>query len=245
MKLNSTVALTLTLLAMMLGAGLVSAVWGFTLGHEALKGVTQPDVRPTKKLAGTQKSSTGKEGLTFLSEEDILINVDAYIRGKSSNSKSSSNFQNNDDQNLVGSSQGQTEPNVSPHWAFNTQKSFTNSNSVLNLPIKSHDRGVTLEVHSASQKGSSFLLDVSMKNEGSNDVSFLYSFLNIIDDTGRSLSAITEGLPGKLPANGQEFSGTVSIPTALLDNSQKLSLKLTDYPDQKLHLQTSEIPVVR
>ncbi|NEO97577.1 MAG: hypothetical protein F6K58_02465 [Symploca sp. SIO2E9] len=239
MKLNSTVALTLTLLAMMLGVGLMSALWGFTLGHEALKGVTQPDVRPTKKLAGSQKSSAGKEGVTFLREEDILINVDAYIRGKGNNSK------NNDDQARVRNSQTKTEQNLSPHWAFNTQKSFTSPNSVLKLPVKSHDRGVTLEVRSASKKGSSLLLDVSMKNEGSNDVRFLYSFLNIMDDKGRALSAITEGLPGELPANGQEFSGTVSIPTALLDNSRELSLKLTDYPEQKLQLQTSEIPVVR
>ena len=59
------------------------------------------------------------------------------------------------------------------------------------------------------------------------------------------MSAITEGLPGELPADGQEFSGTVSIPTALLEDSKKLSLTLTDYPDQKLQLKMSEIPVVR
>ncbi|NEO18623.1 hypothetical protein [Moorena sp. SIO4A5] len=43
MKFNTTVALTIVLLTMMLGAGVVSAFWGFSLGHEALKGVTQPD----------------------------------------------------------------------------------------------------------------------------------------------------------------------------------------------------------
>jgi len=40
MKLNSTVLLTLILLTTMLGAGCISAVWGFTVGHEALKAVT-------------------------------------------------------------------------------------------------------------------------------------------------------------------------------------------------------------
>lgn len=104
---------------------------------------------------------------------------------------------------------------------------------------------MTLEVRSASQQGGSLLLNVSMKNEGSSAVRFLYSFLNITDDQGRALSAITEGLPGELPANGEEFSGTVSIPTALLENSQKISLTLTDYPDQKLQLKMSDIPVVR
>jgi hypothetical protein len=104
---------------------------------------------------------------------------------------------------------------------------------------------VTLEVRSASQQGGSLLLNVSLKNDGANAVRFLYSFLNVTDDQGRALSAITEGLPGELPPNGQEFSGTVSIPTALLENAKRLSLTLTDYPDQKLQLKMSEIPVVR
>ena len=85
MKLNSTVALTLLLLAMMLSAGFVSAMWGFTVGHEALKGVTQPDIRPTKKLAGNQKASDAQkaqEGVAILREENILINVKEYINKK-------------------------------------------------------------------------------------------------------------------------------------------------------------------
>jgi uncharacterized protein affecting Mg2+/Co2+ transport len=113
------------------------------------------------------------------------------------------------------------------------------------LPIKSEDRGVTLEIRSANQEGGSLLLNVSLKNQGGNAVRFLYSFLNVTDEQGRTLSAITEGLPGELPANGQEYSGTVSIPTALIENAQRLSLSLTDYPDQKLQLKMSEIPVVR
>ncbi len=89
MKLNSTVALTLILLAMMLGAGFVSAMWGFTVGHEALKGVTQPDVRPTKKLAGNQQTYPGQEGVPILREEDILVNVNEYIKNKNKESKAS------------------------------------------------------------------------------------------------------------------------------------------------------------
>jgi len=241
MKLNSTVALTLLLLVMMLGAGFVSAMWGFTLGHEALKGVTQPDVRPTKKLSGNQQTVAGKEGVELLQERDILINVDAYV--KEQREKSQSDSQDNQASN---SSQSQADEEKSlANQVASTQVSFTTTSPALNLPVKSQDQGVTLEVRSASQQGGSLLLNVSIKNEGRDDVRFLYSFLNVTDDRGRALSAITEGLPGELPANGQEFSGTVSIPAVLLDNSQKLSLKLTDYPDQKLLLQASEIPVVR
>ena len=239
MKFNSTVALTLILLAMMLGAGFVSAMWGFTLGHEALKGVTQPDVRPTKKLADNKQATPGKEGVAILREEDILVNVNEYINNKGKQSKSDKK-----DAQANNSSQSQAAPKPSPQ-ASSTPASFTTTNSELKLPVKSQDRGVTLEVRSANQQGGSLLLNVSLKNNGANAVRFLYSFLNVTDDQGRALSAITEGLPGELPPNGEEFAGTVSIPTALLEDAKKLSLTLTDYPDQKLQLKMSEIPVAR
>ena len=39
--------------------------------------------------------------------------------------------------------------------------------------------------------------------------------------------------------------GKVKIPTALVNDSQTLSLNLTDYPDQKLELNIAQIPVIR
>lgn len=255
MKFNSTVALTLILLAMMLGAGFVSAMWGFSLGHEALKGVTQPDVRPTKKLANNQEVEPGDKEVALLSEREILVNVHAYIHDQDKDEDSNSD--NNDsesksqtetdkpDESAAENQQSEGEDESSESDVFDTETSFTSSGSNQNLPLKSQDRGVTLEVRSANLQGGSLLLDVSLKNEGNNPVRFLYSFLNVTDDKGRALSAITEGLPGELPSNGEEFSGTVSIPTALLDDAKALSLTLTDYPDQKLKLKMSEIPVAR
>ncbi len=245
MKFNSTIALTLILLAMMLGAGFVSAMWGFTVGHEALKGVTQPDVRPTKKLTDNQQTSPGKEGVPILREEDILVSVNDYINGKGKDSKpeNTDKTEKKDDQ---ANNKNKSEPEKKPSpEASTTPTPSTNIASNLKLPIKSQDRGVTLEVRSATQQGGSLLLNVSLKNNGNNSVRFLYSFLNVADDQGRALSAITDGLPGELPANGEEFSGTVSIPTALLEDAKKLSLTLTDYPDQKLQLKMSEIPITR
>ena len=239
MKFNSTVALTLILLAMMLGAGFVSAMWGFTLGHEALKGVTQPDVRPTKRLAENQQVSIGKEGVKTLREEDILVNVNEYINGKGKESKTE-----NEEKKENQAKTGQPEQKPTPEPSA-TEASLTTANPNLKLPVKSQDQGVTLEVSSATQQGGSLLVNVSLKNNGTNAVRFLYSFLNVTDDQGRALSAITEGLPGELPPNGEAFSGTVSIPTALLEDATKLSLTLTDYPDQKLQLKISEIPVAR
>jgi hypothetical protein len=69
--------------------------------------------------------------------------------------------------------------------------------------------------------------------------------LDVTDDQGRALSANTEDLPWELPPNGKIFSGTVSISTALLDDVKKLSMTLTDYPEQQLQLQMLDIPVER
>ena len=224
----------------MLGAGFVSAMWGFTVGHEALKGVTQPDVRPTKKLADNQNATSGKEGVAILREEDILRNVKEYIKNKGESSKQT----DKEDEQAKNTETKKAQDKPSPE-SFTTQASFTSTNSDLKLPIKTQDRGVTMEVNSATQQGGSLLLNVSLKNEGSDAVRFLYSFLNVTDDQGRALSAITEGLPGEVPANGEAFSVTVSIPSALIEDAKNLSLTLTDYPDQKLQLKMSEIPVAR
>ncbi len=98
-------------------------------------------------------------------------------------------------------------------------------------------------MQSARYSGGDLLLRVKMQNKGADSVRFLYSFLDVTDDKGRTLSASTEGLPAELPANGPTFSGTVSIPTALLDDVNKVSLALTDYPAQQLKLEVSNIPV--
>ncbi|HSS99653.1 MAG TPA: hypothetical protein VLK33_21605, partial [Terriglobales bacterium] len=126
-----------------------------------------------------------------------------------------------------------------------TAKKTVAPNASAKFPLNSRDGGITLEVSASSQRSNSMLLDVSMKNEGSQPVRFLYSFLNVTDDRGRALSASAEDLPAELPPNGQVFYGTVSIPTALLENAKEVSLTLTDYPGQKLQLQISGIPVAK
>ena len=98
---------------------------------------------------------------------------------------------------------------------------------------------------SARYSGGSLLLKLNFKNEGAKAVQFLYSFLDVTDDQGRTLSANTQDLPEELPANGQIFSGTLSIPMVLLDDVKKLSLTLTDYPEQQLRLQVSNIPLIK
>lgn len=231
MKLNSTVLLTLILLTTMLGAGCISAVWGFTVGHEALKAVTQPDARPTSKIKIRKRKSQQQSAVVMLKEEDILTSVKARIEGMGKNVKPEKRPQA---QNKQSNSKQPPAQNTQVAAADVPQPGF---------PITSQNQGVTLEVASARYSGGALLLKVNFKNEGSKTVRFLYSFLDVMDDQGRALSANTEGLPGELPANGKTFSGVVSIPTFLLDDVKKISLKLTDYPDQQLQLQMSDIPV--
>jgi hypothetical protein len=231
MKINSTVLLTLTLLTLMLGAGSVSAFWGFTLGSSALKGVTTPDGRPTTKFTSSKSSSSQQSGLVLLKEEEILKIVKARIQGKAKAAKSEK-LEEDDE-----------ETNISKQKPEETPKEVAQEKLQPGFPVAAESKGVTFAVESARYSGGDLLLRVKMQNKGNDSVRFLYSFLDVTDDKGRTLSASTEGLPGELPANGPTFSGTVSIPTALLDDVKKVSLALTDYPAQQLKLEVSNIPV--
>lgn len=234
MKLNSTVLLTLILLILMLGSGSVSAFWGFTLGSAALKGVTSPDARPTNKFASSKLAKEQHTGLALLKEDEILKIVKSRIEGKTKAAKSKK--QDDDDEETNNSNKKREEKPLQVAEQEKPQAGF---------PINSESDGVSISVQSARLSGGALLLKVKMQNKGKDSVRFLYSFLDVSDDKGRTLSASTEGLPSELPANGPSYSGTVSIPTALLDDVKRVSLALTDYPAQKLRLEVSNIPVER
>ena len=221
--MNSSIFLTLGLLALMFGAGLSSASWGFKLGREALKGITQPDTRPTNNLAGTQGNSNRREELVLLKEEKIVLNVkNTIINGGVVEKKTT-----------VGESY-QKQGKVESGQINQPQQTF---------PIISSDAGVVLEINDIRRWGNSIVLDVNLKNKGDRAVRFLYSFLNIKDEQGRVISASTEDLPGELPPNARRYYGIITIPVALLDNAKEISLELTDYPDQKLDLKISKIKI--
>ena len=226
MKLNTTVVLTLVLLILMLGAGYVSAIWGFAVGYEALKGVTQPDAHPTSKIKRKHKSQQ-QGAVVMLKEEDILATVKARIEGKGKKAGQELRQQKDKQSSLEAMHLAQLEPRSS------------------GFPIANKNQGVTLEVLSARFSGGALQMKVNFKNEGDRTVKFLSSFLDVTDDKGRALSVNTEGLPGELPPNGKTFSSTVSISTALLDDVKRLSMTLTDYPEQQLRLQMLDIPVKR
>jgi hypothetical protein len=232
MKVNSTLALTLILLSLMVAAGVVSGSWGYAVGREALKGVTQPDSRPGQ-TAGESQLPAHRQQVRLLKEADIIKNVKAQRLGDPGNSKDNRTSEQLDPARTKAAIEVVAAP------------SPIASASLAGFPISSQDQDVTLSVRSARQQEGYLLLEISLQNQGARSVQFLYSFMNVTDNQGRSFSANTEGLPNRLPPDSETFSGTVSLPTALLNDAQTLSLTLTDYPDQKLQLQVSDIPVMR
>jgi hypothetical protein len=82
MKFNSTIGLTLLLLTSMLAAGIFSALAGMSVGREALKGITQPDTRPTNNLANRKGEVARNNQLVMLQEDKILAAVKARMGGK-------------------------------------------------------------------------------------------------------------------------------------------------------------------
>jgi hypothetical protein len=226
-KVDITILLAFTLLVVMLGIGMMSAFLAFFLGDEALKGVSQPDTNPTKNLTDNQLATERSQTLTFLDEKSILIEVDHHIRSKSQQSNS--------------------KAEKKPKDLSNQLKSVDQSESSLQakFPLSIQDGGVIFEVTKASQREGALILEVNLTNQGKKVEQFLYSFLEVTNDQGQSLGSIVEGLPDELPANGEKFSGTIKVPEILNDQSQKLSLSLTDYPDQKLKLKISNILVLK
>lgn len=222
--MNSTVALTLMLLSLMVGAGVVSASWGYALGREALKGVTQPDVRPNATLGKSDAATAhSAETVTILKEQDIITQVKARRDGKPSASPVSSETVN-------------PSPSVAP-------SASPSPAAALNLPVTGQHKGVKMEVQAVRREEDVLVLEVALTNDGDRPTQFLYSFLNVTDSNGRMLSANTDGLPTELPANGEPFFGRISIPTALLEGPTALTLSLSDYPDQEIQLKVSDVPV--
>jgi hypothetical protein len=81
MKINSAIAFTLILLAMMLGSGIVSSSWGYALGRQALTGVRQPDSRPASASATQRSAQANGKDFVFKNEQDIIKNVKSRIEG--------------------------------------------------------------------------------------------------------------------------------------------------------------------
>jgi len=199
----------------MLVAGIFSAVAGMSIGREALKGITQPDTRPTNNLTNRKGEENRKNSLTILQEDKILATVKARIGGKAT----------------------AAVPKAVPVAAKESVAS--------KFPLTTESEGVLLEVRSTQNQGDALTLAIALTNETGEPVKFLYTFLEVKDERGQILAASTEGLPAEVPPDATPYRGTVRIPMTAIGNAKTLALALSNYPDQQVQLKLSNIPVTR
>ncbi|MEM8716480.1 MAG: hypothetical protein AAGE92_11995, partial [Cyanobacteria bacterium P01_G01_bin.4] len=102
---------------------------------------------------------------------------------------------------------------------------------------------VVMNVLSVQRQGGAVVLNVTMQNNSNRTVRFLYSFMDVRDNTGRALSASTSGLPGELPPGSPVYSGVVRIPEIFVQGASSVSLSLPDYPSQSMWLQVGGVPL--
>lgn len=228
---NPTLVLTFLLFSLMVGIGVLSSSWGYALGREALKGITQPDTRPGSSLLDAEAMPPRRETVALLSEDEILAEVQAHT----------AQYTDTNRPVVAASTPETTSPDS--QGELTASDSFITDTALGQLPVSDDDQGVMLQVLTVRQENNALVLDVSLQNQGDNTFRFLYSFMELEDDQGRTFSGDVEGLPTDLMAGDGPFYGTVSLPIALLDGAEHLSLSLTDYPEEQLSLQLPEIPL--
>ena len=225
-KGDRTLLLTSILLFFMLAAGILSGVLGFVSGHEALKGVTQPDIRPNNNK-GSNPANVNTKGLELVQEQELIASVKKQM--------------------------GVEEPKKDAQQAKDAkQKAAAFEKAVKNdpktglpiakLPIVREDQGIRLTVKSIESKGSNIELRVTLSNHGSQPVNFGQGTINVINDRSQGIGSSTSGLPNSLAANGKDSQITLTIPKNALDKVKSVSLQLTDV-DKKLQLEASGVPV--
>lgn len=249
MRLDPAVTLIMTLFALMLGATSVSAFWGYTLGRQALGGITQPDIRRTNQSdreSASHSDATQERGV-LKSEDDILAQVTAKMQGNVRN-EVLADFQSGgaeapetiQSESLV---LNETDDSSTAVAVSNADVSFVNYQQ--SLPLLTENRQVVLAVTSVRRQGNILRMGVSLQNTGDRSVEFLYSLMDVLDEQGQPLSVSTDGLPQEIPPTGETFEGAITVPSVLLGTSSTLSLRLTDYPNQQVELRINDIPVTR
>ena len=190
-KNDRTLLLTSILLFFMLAAGIMSGVLGFVSGHEALKGVTQPDIRPNNTKGGNAQNLKTK-GLELLQEQELIANVKKQI--------------------------GIEDPKKDAQQAKNAKKQAQEFEKavkndpqagipVVTLPIVREDQGIEIAVKSIDAKSTNIKYEVTLVNRGSQAVNFSQSTVSVTTDRSQTLNAVTAGLPSSLLGQWERSQG--------------------------------------
>jgi hypothetical protein len=231
LRRDPSVKFSLFLLSGVLVIGIFSAVVGYFFGYQSLKGVTQPDKNP---FLGTSASGEEypRQGSPFVSEQDIINQVEKQIKGisKSQQAAKKEAAQANKDKDKDRDKNATASP--SPK-----------DGNAKSLPIVAKSQGVTLEIRSVSFTEGNTTLDVTLRNEGNAPVQFLYDFLDVTDNQSQTFSTEVKGLPTDLKPKSETYSGTIKIIGVSEEASKALTLSLSDYPEQRIKLEASGIPI--
>jgi hypothetical protein len=226
LKGDRNLLLTSILLFFMLAAGIISGVLGFISGHEALKGVTQPDIRPNNNKGGNQQNISTK-GLELIKEQEVIANVKKQM-------------------GLEEPKKDAQQAKDAKQQAADFDKAVKNDPKagmpIAQLPIIKEDQGITMKITSIATTGNTLNLALTLSNRGSQPVNFGQAKISVTNDRAQAINSTTSGLPSSLAANGQDVKVTLTIPKSALDKVKSVSLQLTDL-DKKLQLEASGIPV--
>jgi hypothetical protein len=225
-KNDRTLLLTSILLFFMLAAGIMSGVLGFVSGHEALKGVTQPDIRPNNNKGGNQQN-TNTKGLELIQEQEILASVKKQM---------------GIDEPLKDAKQAKDAKKQAAEFEKAVKNDPKTGLPITKLPIVKQDQGITMTIKSIVPNGNSLRLELTLSNHGSQPVNFGQGTIGVTTDRAQNINATTAGLPSSLAANGRDVKVFLNIPKNMLDKVKSVSLQLTDV-DKKLQLEAAGIPV--
>jgi hypothetical protein len=225
-KNDRTLLLTSILLFFMLAAGIMSGVVGFVSGHEALKGVTQPDIRPNNNK-GSSLQNTNTKGLELIQEQEVLASVKRQM---------------GIDEPLKDAKQAKDAKKQAAEFEKAVKNDPKTGLPVAKLPIVKQDQGITMTVKSIAPSGNNLRLELTLSNHGSQPVNFGQGTISVTTDRAQNINASLSGLPSSLAANGRDVKVFLNIPKNALDKVKSVSLQLTDV-DKKLQLEAAGIPI--
>lgn len=202
---------------------------GYLFGRNSLKGITQPDLNPFLNTSA-DATQTPRQGVSFLKEDELIKKVQVQTRGASAKPAPK------EDKKTETAKNDDKKPKPKKDEAKKADGSF---------PIRLESEKVKLDIRSLVQRDDDIVLNVAMMNGSSEPIQFIYTFLDISDNKGYSLISEVIGIPETLKANSETHVGTIRVLDTPPGAATRLSLKLTDYPDQKINLEIKDIPVAK